>query len=46
VRTGLDPKIFTVLTAPALLRKNRPWRDYSRSAKPLRQAINKLLETR
>jgi len=44
VRAGLDPKAFTVRTAPALLRKNRPWKDYAKSAKPLRQAIEQLLE--
>ncbi len=43
VRSGLDPKRFTVRTAPALLRKTRPWKDYARSAKPLRRAIEKLL---
>jgi bifunctional non-homologous end joining protein LigD len=44
VRAGLDPKNFTVRTAPALLRKNRPWKDYEESATPLRQAIEQLLE--
>jgi len=46
VRAGLDPKKFTVRLAPALLRKNRPWKDYAKSAKPLRQAIEQLLKTR
>lgn len=46
VRAGLDPKNFTVRTAPRLLRKNRPWKDYAGSAKPLRQAIKQLLRTR
>ena len=46
VRAGLDPKNFTVRTAPGLLRKNRPWKDYASSAKPLRQAIEQLLRTR
>jgi bifunctional non-homologous end joining protein LigD len=46
VRAGLDPKKFTVRTAPSLLRKNRPWKDYTESAKPLRQAIEQLLKTR
>jgi bifunctional non-homologous end joining protein LigD len=46
VRAGLDPKKFTVRTAPALLRKNRPWKDYAKSAKPLRQAIEQLLKTK
>ena len=46
VRAGLDPKRFTVRTAPALLRKNLPWKDYAKSAMPLRQAIQKLLKTK
>jgi len=46
VRVGLDPKKFTVRMAPSLLRKNRPWKDYPKSAKPLRQAIEQLLKTR
>jgi bifunctional non-homologous end joining protein LigD len=46
VGAGLDPKKFTVRTAPALLRKNRPWKDYANSAKPLRQAIEQLLKTK
>jgi bifunctional non-homologous end joining protein LigD len=46
VRAGLDPRKFTVRTAPALLRKNRPWKDYATSAKPLRQAIEQLLKTK
>jgi bifunctional non-homologous end joining protein LigD len=46
VRAGLDPKKFTVRTAPALLRRKRPWKDYARSAKPLRHAIEQLLKTR
>jgi bifunctional non-homologous end joining protein LigD len=46
VRAGLDPKKFTVRTVPALLRKNRPWKDYAKSAKPLRQAIEQLLKTK
>lgn len=45
VRAGLDPKKFTLRTAPSLLRKNRPWKDYATSAKPLRQAIEALLKT-
>jgi bifunctional non-homologous end joining protein LigD len=46
VRAGLDPKKFTIRTAPALLRTHRPWKDYASSAKPLRQAIQQLLKTR
>jgi bifunctional non-homologous end joining protein LigD len=46
VRAGLDPKKFTVRSAPALLRRNRPWKDYAGSANPLRRAIEQLLKTR
>ena len=46
LRAGFAPKKFSVRTAPALLRKNRPWKDYARSAKPLRQAIERLLKTK
>ena len=46
VRAGLDPENFTVRTAPGLLRKNRPWKDYAKSAKPLREVIEQFLRTR
>jgi len=46
VRAGLDPKKFTLRTAPALLRENRPWKGYAGQAKPLRQAIELLLQSR
>jgi bifunctional non-homologous end joining protein LigD len=42
VKTGLDPKRFTLRTAPALLAKNKPWPDYEKSARPLQTAIEKL----
>lgn len=45
VKTGLDPRKFTLRTAPALLKKGRPWRDYAGSARPLRGAIEKLLKS-
>ncbi len=44
VKAGLDPMAFTVRTAPALLKKSKPWRDYAASAKPLRAAIEALIE--
>jgi bifunctional non-homologous end joining protein LigD len=44
VTPGLDPMDFTIHTAPALLKKTRPWADYDVSAKPLRSAIEALIE--
>jgi bifunctional non-homologous end joining protein LigD len=42
VRAGLDPKRFTLRTAPALIAKSDPWTDYDAGARPLRDAIKKL----
>jgi bifunctional non-homologous end joining protein LigD len=42
VKTGLDPKRFTLRTAPALLTKSKPWPDYEKSARSLQTAIEKL----
>ena len=39
VRPGLDPKAFTVRTAPAALKRSRAWDDYVRSEGSLRAAI-------
>jgi bifunctional non-homologous end joining protein LigD len=46
VKKGLDPKRYTLRTAPALLKKNRPWRGYDKSAKSLRSAIEALIESK
>lgn len=46
VRAGLDPKKFTLRAAPALLREQRPWKGYAGLAKPLRLAIELLLQSR
>jgi bifunctional non-homologous end joining protein LigD len=45
VKTGLDPKAFTVRTAPALLDKMKPWNDYDASARSLTGAIRKITQT-
>jgi bifunctional non-homologous end joining protein LigD len=42
VRCGLDPARFTMASAPDLLAKRQPWRDYDASARPLAPAIKKL----
>jgi bifunctional non-homologous end joining protein LigD len=44
VKAGLDPMHYTIRTAPALLKKSRPWRAYEDSARPLRGAIETLVE--
>jgi bifunctional non-homologous end joining protein LigD len=42
VKKGLDPKRYTLRTAPALLRETTAWRDYDQSARPLRAASRRL----
>ena len=42
VRTGLDPKTFTVRTAPALVAKMTAWADYADSERSLEDAIKRL----
>lgn len=42
VKKGLDPKRFTVRTAPALLRKSAAWKDYAKAAKPLLPVLKRL----
>ncbi len=44
VRSGLDPRKYTVTTAPALLARSKPWEDYESSARPIEPAIRKLME--
>jgi bifunctional non-homologous end joining protein LigD len=43
VRSGLDPQRFTMVTAPALLLKSKPWADYSGAGAPLKAAIRRLV---
>jgi bifunctional non-homologous end joining protein LigD len=42
LRKGLDPRAFTVRTAPALLKKARPWEGYLKQRKSLRQVLQRL----
>jgi bifunctional non-homologous end joining protein LigD len=41
VKQGLDPKSFTVRTAPPLLSKLKPWKNYAGGARPLADAIKR-----
>jgi bifunctional non-homologous end joining protein LigD len=43
VRSGLEPKDFTVRSVPAVLRRQKPWADYDASAGSLANAIKKLV---
>jgi bifunctional non-homologous end joining protein LigD len=42
VKAGLDPKKYTIRTAPALIAKSTAWEDYFDAAKPLKAAIKRL----
>ena len=42
VKPGLDPKTFTVRTAPALLKTTQAWADYCEAERPLAEAIARL----
>jgi len=42
VRAGLDPRKFTIRTAPAMLKKSKPWSDYDDARRSLADAIRKL----
>ncbi|HXS06679.1 MAG TPA: non-homologous end-joining DNA ligase [Rhizomicrobium sp.] len=39
VKKGLDPKTFTIRTAPGLLKRSKPWKDWCDSAQSLARAI-------
>ena len=43
VRAGLDPQRFTMVTAPALLAKSKPWEAYCESEVSLKAAIRKFV---
>jgi bifunctional non-homologous end joining protein LigD len=42
IKRGLDPKRFTVRTAPGLIAKSKAWTDYAKSEKPLLPVLKKL----
>ena len=44
VRGDLDPKRYTVCTAPALLARSKAWDGYDDAAGPIRPAMQKLVE--
>jgi bifunctional non-homologous end joining protein LigD len=46
VKAGLDPRRFTLRTAPDLLRKGKPWQDYCDAERPLKDAIEKLAKSK
>jgi bifunctional non-homologous end joining protein LigD len=41
IRAGLDPKRFTIRTAPKLYAKNKPWQGYDEAASLLAPAIKR-----
>ena len=42
VKKGLDPKRWTIRTAPGELKKTRAWADYFDAERPLTEAIRNL----
>jgi bifunctional non-homologous end joining protein LigD len=42
VKAGLDPKRYTLRTAPKLIAPSRAWKEYGDGARPLRDAIGRL----
>jgi bifunctional non-homologous end joining protein LigD len=44
IKKGLDPRSYTIATVPKLLHRLDPWRGYDGAARPLPDAIQKLLK--
>jgi bifunctional non-homologous end joining protein LigD len=42
LRPGIDPRRFTIRTAPSLIAKSTAWQDYCDSERPLAPAIKRL----
>ena len=42
VKSGLDPKTYTIRTAPGLLTRTKPWEGYDQGERPLLTAIKRL----
>jgi DNA primase len=42
VKADLDPRRFTIRTAPTLLAKSTAWKDYCDALRPLEHAIKQL----
>jgi bifunctional non-homologous end joining protein LigD len=45
LKKGLDPKSYTVRSAPPLLNKLKPWKDYADGARSLTDAIKRATRT-
>ena len=45
LRSGLDPRQFTIRTTPALLAESTAWKDYEDSARPLEAAVARLAKS-
>jgi bifunctional non-homologous end joining protein LigD len=41
VKRGLDPKVYTLATVPALLKKADPWANYDEGARPLSEVLER-----
>ena len=44
LKKGLDPRAFTVRTAPGLIAKSQAWKDYGKAGKKLGAAVKKLVK--